>query len=290
MKDRGEVVQKLKQVQFRHAKKAIEEGLSVSPANCAHNRRVAIPGMGWVGICDCQGSRFIGHVCDARESTTNRAPKCPVYSPARSEDDARAEIKRFFRESPVEEIAARYADVAALTWVLGDSPSTESPDPHLAVTVGEVTLWATSVEGAQVARAAFDALRADVEILRTEVQRMADEAKTRAETLAKATADAKSGENSVKDLKEELERVGAATEAARYQLGFARRQVDNVVTAFAVLGIAFPTHDPSVENVVEALRRIITVTTGLIPVPASSAPHSGGLGRAIRSFFGRGKL
>lgn len=148
MKSQADIVQKLKQVQFRHAKREIESRLAVASSNCVHNRL-----SGTVGACGSEGCPRYNQPCDDRVERV--ALSCGFFEPMHTPDEARVQVKRFFKESPPSEIAAKYADVAALLWVLdGDRP--EMHDPCHAGTMGGFPIWADTPEAAMKVRAKIE--------------------------------------------------------------------------------------------------------------------------------------
>lgn len=134
MMDEGKVKHKLRQVIFRHRKRFIANGLKRRPHNCCHNAEVKNPRrMGnkeIVRLCLYQVENleeWNNVVCDS----TQQAQECPHFQCRNKPDD----LKRMFTTSlgldgtPVEIgwIAKHYPDIAALTWVLGDVPTAETP-------------------------------------------------------------------------------------------------------------------------------------------------------------------
>jgi hypothetical protein len=156
MKTESEVAHKLKQVQFRHAKKEIIQLVSVNPDNCKHNRKLDLTGIGEVGFCFASGCPNQGKTCDFRFG--NPAAKCSSYEAMLTAEEARNTAKEFFKNSSPGEIAAKYPDVAALIWALDDTRPDYS-DPYEVLTVDGVTLWADSIENANRARASLEALQ-----------------------------------------------------------------------------------------------------------------------------------
>tara|TARA_Y100000310_G_scaffold194587_1_gene194566 strand:+ start:315 stop:743 length:429 start_codon:yes stop_codon:yes gene_type:complete len=72
-------------------------------------------------------------------------------------------VRQFFETAPLHEVAARYPDVAALLWVLGDNVDTRKtndlvPNGTLVGSMGGVMLWADDEEKASVARNLLDEL------------------------------------------------------------------------------------------------------------------------------------
>ena len=154
MKSESEIAHKLKQVQFRHAKKEINHLVAVTPENCKHNRRLSLNGIS-VGFCFASGCPNEGQTCDFRFG--NPSAKCGSYEAIFTAEEARNKAKEFFKNSSPGEIAAKYPDVAALTWTLDDTRA-DYADPYEVGSLGGVTLWADSLGNADRARAALQAL------------------------------------------------------------------------------------------------------------------------------------
>lgn len=150
MKSQSEIAHKLKQVQFRHAKKEIEALLATVPSNCAHNRQLEIAGFGKVGFCSSQTCARKGKSCDLRMGV-NHATGCVDYEALHTPDDARDRVKSFFKNAPPGDIAAKYPDAAALIWALDDE-RVDYLDPCQVGEVDGIPVWAASPEAAQKAR------------------------------------------------------------------------------------------------------------------------------------------
>lgn len=157
MKTQSEIKQKLKQVQFRHAKKEIEQLLAIEPVNCAYNRKLELSGFGQIGFCASETCPRKGKSCDTRLG--DLATSCGHYAPLLDADAARTRAKHFFASAHPGEIARMYPDVAALLWTLDDTP-VESHDPYLVGTWAGHSIWASSVVGADAVRTELDALTA----------------------------------------------------------------------------------------------------------------------------------
>lgn len=122
MREFGAVKHKLKQVRFRHLKRLIEDGLSLTPKNCAHNRmfhhpNVTAHGGPPVGICVCPAQE--GDVlCDVAWGGEERARMCPLFESAGNKDSIKQEFNEFLATADLAVIAKEYPDLAALMWVL----------------------------------------------------------------------------------------------------------------------------------------------------------------------------
>lgn len=123
MKSKGEILQKLKQVRYRHIKKGIRKGLSRQPQNCAHNRQIdLILGLRVCSHANVLDTFLMGSelpVCDA-ENGPDQSKTCDYFCPARDKSEIREQIKTRLNSKEVGEIAFHYPDVAALIWVLDD--------------------------------------------------------------------------------------------------------------------------------------------------------------------------
>ena len=123
MKKQGAVRHKLKQVRHRLLQKAIRNGMSKKPCNCAHSGQVkgnANDPLFYVCLLDsAKPKEWDGVICDP--SVPNN---CPFFKPHQTEE----EIKNLFlddfdntiSEGDIGKIASSYPDVAALLWVLSD--------------------------------------------------------------------------------------------------------------------------------------------------------------------------
>ena len=119
MKSKGQILQKLKQVRFRHLKKELTRFLKKAPTNCENHRLL---GPDELGVCslDCK-------VCDAL--LDDRAPECKDYSPRYEKEALKQSLDTFFNNRPVHEISIRFPDVAALSWTLQDEEELENIEP-----------------------------------------------------------------------------------------------------------------------------------------------------------------
>ena len=120
MRTAGQVLQKLKQAQFRHVKKEVSSLLKRTPNNCANNVRVQTPS-GEVGVC-----KLYHKTCDANFSDLSES--CSDFTHLHGKEEIKASLKVFFSQRSVADISVRYPDVAALLWVLEDSPREDFPE------------------------------------------------------------------------------------------------------------------------------------------------------------------
>ena len=162
MKTVGEVRQKLKQVRFRHAKRELDDALSVTSLNCEHNTVVEIPGVGEVGLCNVAPTPVM---CDAARGC-DLSSSCGRYSSLHTKDTVKEQVEAALNAS-IPEVAAKYPDAAALMWVLTDEPpALDAPvltDPfgESGVLVGTffgVNVWAGSTHERSVLAAALNTL------------------------------------------------------------------------------------------------------------------------------------
>ncbi len=161
MKSAGDVAHKLKQVQFRHAKKEIEQHLSRTPYNCAYQKQLDVKGLGRpLGFCTHPEVGL--KACDSASSELNRAPTCPKFTLRMSEQEARESVKAYFKESSPAEIAAKYPDVAALMWTLDDEEIEPPPEPFSISALDGIPLWTTSAETAKRAAINIEGMQNDV--------------------------------------------------------------------------------------------------------------------------------
>lgn len=124
MKTPGQVQQKLKQVLYRHLKKRLKAGLKQAPHTCIHNEELELDGGGVIGICRFTEAGVPRNlVCDHQVDRGVRAQNCPLWSPAVSKDEIKAEFQDFLDSADRGQIAAEFPDAAALMWVLDDGES-----------------------------------------------------------------------------------------------------------------------------------------------------------------------
>ena len=141
----GEIRQKLKQVRFRHLKREIEYRLRVTAKNCVHNGPLEVRGE-TVGFCALKHI-----VCDLAENK-DHAATCPNFGLRSSKEEIKAEFQALM-DAPIHEIAAKYPDLAALTWVVGEGPATDLlPGSTLVGSVKGVLLWADTEAEAESAK------------------------------------------------------------------------------------------------------------------------------------------
>lgn len=143
MRTPGQIAHKLQQAAFRHRKRELIRLLAVKPQNCAYNATVKTAG-GTVGVCrlDCK-------TCDP--SVHDRTEGCASFKLGHpAAEEIKASLTEFFRTAPVEEIAIRYPDVAALIWALDDPEKPERgrliPDASPTTSLWGIDLWVDTKE------------------------------------------------------------------------------------------------------------------------------------------------
>lgn len=216
MKSQADITQKLKQVQFRHAKREIESRLAIVSSNCTHNILLDTGKVGKIGTCGAEGCPRYRSPCDDRIERV--ASSCGFFEPLHTPEDARVQVKTFFKEAPPSEIAAKYADVAALLWVL-DGARPEPTDPCHAGTVGDLPIWADTPEAATEIRAKLEDNARELVALR--VERAFDQKQKtakplyRQETLDSLSDNIKSIQVSLTTINDDVHRLVVAANANR---------------------------------------------------------------------------
>ena len=211
MKTEAEIAHKLKQVQFRHAKREIADLLDTKPSNCAHNRQLDLAGFGKIGFCSSQDCPRKGKSCDSRFS--DRAVGCAFYEPLHNADDARSRVKEFFKNAPPSEIAAKYSDVAALIWAL-DEERVEYPDPYSAGELEGISIWVADLDDADALKTilrdleeARESLEGDLADLHTRLGARDEEVASLEIRLSEATNQVTSKQAEADSLKAEVTRL-----------------------------------------------------------------------------------
>ncbi len=163
MRTSGEVLQKLKQLRFRHIKRVLKKALRVAPSTCAHNRMVEIPASNErVGLCCCPG--LVLGVCD--DILGDRSGGCSSWEGRHSKEELKEELKSTFDSAPASELSRLYPDVATLMWVLSDSDAPRDslmPGATLVGSLGGVPIWADTPDEAHAAQANLDLLTSNVQ-------------------------------------------------------------------------------------------------------------------------------
>jgi len=158
VKTEGQVIQRLKQVQFRCVKKELSQLLSVRPDNCSKHKVLNAPA-GKVGVCTLDSS-----LCDL-----SRCKGCKEYEPKYDKDQLKESLSHFFDTRGPKEVAPRFPVVSALMWVLSDEdpfPLEESPQ----LEVGGVQVSVETEEQAQGLRDYIEAVEQQLSDLRTQVK------------------------------------------------------------------------------------------------------------------------
>lgn len=197
MRTSGQVLQKMKQAQFRHIKREIRRLLKQTPSNCKLNRTLDLD-IGPVGVCslDCE-------VCDPRFG--DRSQECGKWEARHQKEEIKASLKDFFKTRDRADIAVRFPDVAALLWVLGEEkPDFPEEDPledeslqrvlERILGLGEgsrsavVEAVQTALQDAQAARKAWDSQVEETEGLRTQLDEKTQELEALREQIEQALA------------------------------------------------------------------------------------------------------
>ena len=140
MKTKNEILQKLKQVRYRHIKKSIRKGLARHPHNCVFNKEIEILQLP-VRVCshpelvDNSFGKGQLPICDDR--LKDLSPQCPKFCSNNTKEELKESTKSTL-SSEVGEIAYHYPDVAALIWVLDDEDLHEFEDLALEPDVAEI--------------------------------------------------------------------------------------------------------------------------------------------------------
>lgn len=135
MRNRKEILKKLRQVRFRHLKKLTRTGMSRRPCNCVYNVTLgdgSKPKEPAVGVCTFKvlEGRSPDGVCDEKFGGNARASSCPVFEANRTAEDIREEFDAFLAEASFGEIAYHFPDMAALLWVLNQTPESDTFVPE----------------------------------------------------------------------------------------------------------------------------------------------------------------
>lgn len=128
MKSEGQLRHKIKQVTFRHLKRALEDGLSVRPCNCKFNMQLQGGGspLAFCGLSGTDTGTYT--VCDEKFKGREKAQNCQLFQLRRSKDEIRSEFDTRLRTKEIHTLAADYPDLVALLWVL-DTDMTVPQEP-----------------------------------------------------------------------------------------------------------------------------------------------------------------
>lgn len=158
MKTEGQVIQRLKQVQFRCVKKELSQFLSRRPDNCSKHKVLNAPA-GKVGVCTLDSS-----LCDL-----SRCKGCEEYEPRYDKAQLKESLGHFFDTRGPKEVAPRFPVVSALMWVLSDEDPFPLEEPPL-LEVGGVQVWVESEEQAQGLRDYLKEVEEQLSCLRQAVE------------------------------------------------------------------------------------------------------------------------
>lgn len=142
MRTPGQIAHKVQQVAYRHRKRELSRLLAEKPQNCVNNATVKTA-TGTVGVCrlDCK-------TCDA--VVHDRVEGCPSFKLTHTAEELKASLTQFLRTAPIEEVAIRFPDVAALLWALDDPENPERghliPDATPTTSLWGVDLWVDTPE------------------------------------------------------------------------------------------------------------------------------------------------
>ena len=161
MKTEGQVIQRLKQVQFRRVKKELSQLLSVRPENCSNHKALGVPS-GPVSICSLDCS-----LCDLK-----RSQACGDYAPKYEKENLKDSLRHFFETRSPKDVYVRFPVVSTLMWVLSDEefPYLE-PAP---VEVAGVPVWADTEQNAEALREHVEGLETQVSALRQQVKELTE--------------------------------------------------------------------------------------------------------------------
>lgn len=147
MQSEGQVRQKLKQVAFRYLQRRLRENFRKRPATCIHNMTVILDeatnsGVGLCGFPSSDG--LLRNVpCDTRiPGCLVMAKTCSLWAPLQTREQIKAEFAALLQSGDRGAIASLYPDLAALMWVLDDTPTTE----ELQAFVGDIPDEGSPVE------------------------------------------------------------------------------------------------------------------------------------------------
>lgn len=203
MKSKGQILQKIKQASYRHLKRELSRLLSQRSFNCQNNRLVKLPQeIGEIRVCalDCQ-------ICDP--ASDDRAKSCGLFEPKHDKDEIRESLKRFFLERPVNELAVRFPDVAALLWTILDDSDPQRgdllPDACPTHSLFGVPLWVDKEEDLQGVREYLERLSRDHESIKS-IRLMLNEALLEEEEGSEDFDPAYRVRELLRDYKEEQER------------------------------------------------------------------------------------
>ncbi len=127
----SDIHQKLKQAQYRHLKKLLEQNFKKRPHNCLYNEshvvrnsesqvpvRLCMYGSGL--YTDSGDSEWQGTVCDPECGGNALARDCELFKPHKTKAEIRFDFQELMDSNDLPRIAINHPDVAALMWVLFD--------------------------------------------------------------------------------------------------------------------------------------------------------------------------
>ena len=119
MKSEGQVRHQLQQVLYRHLQKRLRGNFKLRPHTCIYNKQAT--GASGFSVDVCHHQELAGVVCDVRVDPM-RAKSCPYWEASQGKEATKAEFRDLIESGDRGRIASEYPDVAALLWVLDESP------------------------------------------------------------------------------------------------------------------------------------------------------------------------
>lgn len=119
MKSKQEIEVKVKDILKKLLSERIAKYKDINFYNCAHNISLNVKEVGRIGYCQnpeiLKKRKNLPFICNDKEC----AKKCPLYVPAKSEEDVKKEFNEIVKNPA--RCGDEYPKLAALLWVLQDS-------------------------------------------------------------------------------------------------------------------------------------------------------------------------
>ena len=115
MRTEGSVKHKLNQVIYRRMKSYVDSTQKRRPENCKFNVAQEVAA-GMIRLCSNKESGVL--VCDEQRGGLSIVSSCDKFCPSRSPEDVKREFHDFMDNARLAEIAHRYPEIVALSWVL----------------------------------------------------------------------------------------------------------------------------------------------------------------------------
>ncbi len=119
----GKILQKIKQVKFRHLKRFLEDHLGRKSQNCLYNRSSLLSFQGQEAVCICghafETNDWVAGACDVRVNP-DLARTCDKYEAQHQKAELKKAFNNFLETSDIASIAKHYPDLAALLWVVDE--------------------------------------------------------------------------------------------------------------------------------------------------------------------------